>query len=189
MLAFLVLFTATVTILQIRSWTALIAIYVAIGANVVVSWRNSKRHMPAVVILGVTFVLGLAFERVGGPFVLTPILISAMIPTLSGIPWVADRRWVLLAWTMALGLAPFALEWLGVVSRTWWQTEGGLLSSGAVVDSQGPAAMFATVSASLMFLLVIAVYSHQSSVDRRSAQQRLFIHSWHLRQLLPHGGV
>jgi serine/threonine-protein kinase len=170
-------------LLQIRSWALLGIVYAAIVACLVMS-RFIRAKGPLELTL--TFILAVMFSRVAGPFVITPILICAMMPSLSQIPWINERRYSLVVWAALCGLTPFLLEGIGVFDKTWWVDEGpGILSSSAIFEQAGLVGATVTVFGDLAFIAVIALYMHQLANDRRTAERKLQVQNWHLRQLLP----
>lgn len=118
-----------------------------------------------------------------GPFVLTPTLICGILLALTAVPWFNDRRWMVVAWTVAATMTPFVLEWLGVWTSTWHMDAAEGLVSRGVVFPPGHAAT--TVLANVGALVVVGAFARRVAHDRRDAQRELFVQAWHLQQLLP----
>jgi hypothetical protein len=124
-------------LMDIRNWTTLWITLAAVGAAIVALWvayRRKSPHPALALIVGGVFVL--AFSRLLGPFVLTPVVIAGCLLPISSSAWLNERpRWVI-GWMLVVVLAPLGLEWLGVFQTTWWMIDGGVCASSAMLEGR-----------------------------------------------------
>ncbi|HEY5924947.1 MAG TPA: serine/threonine-protein kinase [Kofleriaceae bacterium] len=171
-------------LLHIASWPTLAAVMGAFAVMVVVTYLNARVGVPIAVTLIGHALTALAFSRILGPFVITPIMLCAVLLSATSIPWLNRRWWAVLGWTIAATLLPFVLEWTGVLRPSWEMTSQGLLSFGTIFD-QAHAVTSLTIAGHLAAVCLVALYARAIGRDRRDAQRRLFLQAWHLRQFLP----
>jgi len=180
------LLTPFLPLLDVVNVPLLIALYVSVAAVAMTSWVNWRvRAVPLWIFLSVNFVLCGMFSRLVGPFVLTPLVIAAVLLAITPIPWVNERRWFVILFTAAIVLAPFVLEYVAVLPATWWMTSDGLVSHGNIFRTSGSSSAVTLISGNLMAALVVGAYARALNRDRREALRTLHVQAWHLRQLLP----
>jgi len=177
-------------LMEIRNWTTLGIALAALGVTLVTLWiayvRKSSHPALSLIVGGV---IVLAFSRVLGPFVLTPVAIAGSLLPISASPWLNERpRWVI-AWMLVVALAPIGLEWLGVFQSTWTMIDGGVCATSAILQGRSSIDASMLVVVNLVTLGAVAMYG--INVNRRTADanHKLFILAWHLGQLLPPGRV
>jgi eukaryotic-like serine/threonine-protein kinase len=170
--------------LHIASYPMLVAVFVAFALMVSVTYLNSRYGVPVVITLVGHSITALLFSRLLGPFVITPIMLCAILLSATSIPYLNKRPLVVLLWTATTVLLPFVLEWASVLAPSWSMNPTGLLSVGNVFD---PATMDARliIAGHVAAVCLVAVYARGVGRDRRDAQRRLFMQAWHLRHLLP----
>jgi serine/threonine-protein kinase len=180
-------FLAIVPFVEVRSWPLLVGFFGAMLGMAVISWLSYRRGAPIVwVSLIATFVTTLFVSRVGGPFMLTPVVTCGVVLGLMAMPWLAARPWVVVGWTAVTVLAPVALEAVGLFERTWWFEGDSIRIHSAVLH--GTNRTIETVgllAVHIGFITMIGRFARATSRDRRAAERRLHIQAWHLRQLLP----
>jgi eukaryotic-like serine/threonine-protein kinase len=175
-----------VFLLDVKNWIAIGACYAALGVGLVTSWVHSRTGRPSVpVVLGVTFAIALLFTRIASPFILTPLLISCALAGITSIPAVAQRRWLVMAWTLAAVVTPFLCEWLGLLPATWRITSKNIEIGGDLFYARGQDEEIALILAHLLFTLVVGWLAVEISRRRLSAQRQLYVQAWHLGQLVP----
>jgi len=173
-------------LLDVVNVPLLIGLYISVAAVALTSWVNWRvRAVPLWIFLFVNFVLSVMFSRLTGPFVLTPLMIAAVLLAITPIPWVNERRWFVILFTAAIVLVPFALEALSILPRTWWMTPEGLLSHGNIFSSRGSSGAATIMIGNLLCALVVGSYARALNRDRRVALRNLHVQAWHLKQLLP----
>jgi hypothetical protein len=171
-------------LVHVTSWPLLIATMVAFAAMVMVTYLNSRYGVPIAITLVGHSCTALLFSRLLGPFVITPIMLCAILLSASSIPWLNRRPWAVLAWTIITTMLPFVLEWADLLAPTWQMTRGGIVSFGSVFDHTQmltSLVIFGHVAA----VCLVAIYARGIGRDRRDAQRRLFMQAWQLRHLLP----
>ena len=172
--------------LDVKNWIPLVAFYGIIGLGIASSVNHVRTGEPSI---PVTLVIGLAgtvlFSRVAGPFVLTPLVICCALAAMTPIPWLNDRMWAVVGWTVCAVMLPIVLEWIGVLPTTWAISNGKMLIQSDVFQTVGRVEEIALTFTNLMFTVVAAVLAVSISRRRRISQRTLFIHAWHLRQLVP----
>jgi len=82
-------------------------------------------------------------------------------------------------------MLPIILEWTGVLANTWSIADGSMVIQSDVIRTHGLFEELSLVFTSLMFTLVIGTFALTVNRRRRLSQRALFIHAWHLRQLVP----
>ncbi len=175
-----------VLLLEVKDWIPLIAFYGIVGLGVATAWRAFKVGRPSVPVAAV-IAMGLAilFTRVAGPFILTPLAICAAIVALTAIDWFNERAWAVVAWVSTAVMLPIFLEWFGVIPGTWSIRGEQMMIQSDIFRTHGFRDEVALVVTNLIFTLIVAVYTLGINRRRRQSQRALFIHAWHLRQLVP----
>ncbi|MBS1122376.1 MAG: Serine/threonine protein kinase PrkC, regulator of stationary phase [Deltaproteobacteria bacterium] len=175
-----------VLVLEIINWPVIVAFYSIVTLGAVTSWRHARTGDPSVpVVCAVNLALAIVFTRIAGPFVLTPLFITAALVAMTTIPWLNARRWAVVGWTAVAVLAPIVLERAGVLQKTWEISDDRLLVVSDLVRTHGWIDEVALTVASLLFSLVIALLALMLSRRRQTAQRALYFHAWHLNQLIP----
>jgi eukaryotic-like serine/threonine-protein kinase len=170
--------------LHIASYPMLVTVYVAFAVMVTVTYLNSRYGVPVLVTLVGHSVTALLFSRLLGPFVITPIMLCAILLSATSIPYLNKRPLVVLAWTAGTVMLPFLLEWTAVLPPSWAPLPQGLISFGNVFE---PGHMHPSliILGHLAAVCLVAFYARAVGRDRRDAQRKLFMQAWRLRQLLP----
>jgi eukaryotic-like serine/threonine-protein kinase len=175
-----------VFLMDVKNWGWIATFYGVVALGIAGSVRNYRAGAPSIpVTLVVLFAIAVLFSRVAGPFVLTPLIICAALAGITPIPWFAERRWVIVAWTIAAVLTPIVLEWIDVLPATWSISKGIMVIQSDVVTSSGRLEEIVLVATSVLFTVTVAILAHSISRRRRSSQLKLFVQAWHLRQLIP----
>jgi hypothetical protein len=136
-------------------------------------------------VSAINLALAILFTRIAGPFVLTPLLISCALVAMTTIPWLNARPWVVIGWTVVAVLAPIILEWIGAMPKTWAISNGRMQIMSDLIRSHGRLEEIALVVISVLFTIIIALLALALSRRRQTAQRALYVHAWHLRQLIP----
>lgn len=179
------LLTPFLTLLVVLDWLPLIAVYASITGLAVLSFINWRvRPVPVVLWLVANLITCTVFTRLSGPFVLTPVLICAMLMSAAAQPWLNERRWAIVLVAAVAVTMPFACEELGLFARSWTMTANGVVSSGTVFH-RGHDSVLPLFVSNLTIIVLVSVYALGISRDRRIAQHALIIQTWHLRHLLP----
>ncbi len=172
--------------LRIVNAPALVAIYAGVALFVALAYSTYRtgrvRTIP--VFFGMIMMVVL-MSQLAGPFVLVPALMCGMMATLAGMPWINERRWAIIVWVVVAALAPLAFEWFGVIDPTLTIVDGKLGMSSAIFETHGAIDLVALTTAHLVFLIVVGVYVHSITRERRAAQRKLQIQAWHLGKLIP----
>ena len=82
-------------------------------------------------------------------------------------------------------MLPIIFEWIDVLPDTWAISNGSMVIQSDVLRSHGMFEELALVFTSLLFTTVIGAFALTVSRRRRLSQRALFVHAWHLRQLVP----
>jgi serine/threonine protein kinase len=173
-------------LLEVKSWAVVAVCFVTAAAGIASSWVHMRTGRPSVpVALVVTFTLSLAFTRIASPFVLTPFLICCALAGITSIPAIAERRWLVMTWTVVTVMAPFVCEWTGVLPTTWRITRGMMVITGDTVAARGRNEEIALLITHVLFTLVVGWLALTISRRRLAAQRQLYVQAWHLGQLVP----
>lgn len=175
-------------LVEVKNWTTLgimLASIVAALVAVSLAYVRKAPHPALSLIAGGVIVL--AFSRLLGPFVLTPVVIAGSLLPISASPWLNERPHWVIGWMLVVALAPIGLEGLGVFQSTWSMIDGGVTSTSAML--QGQSSLDAPMIVVVNILLLGAVALYGININRRTADanHKLFILAWHLGQLLPVG--
>jgi hypothetical protein len=178
---------AVVPFVEVRSWPLLLAFFGATTGMAGISWMSQRSGVPMVRVgLAATFVTTLFASRIASPFMLTPVIACGIMLGLTAIPWILARSWVIAAWIAAVMIAPVVLEELGWLAPTWWYEGASIRIQSAVLHGTNRAIeTIGLVGAHIVFLAAAARFARVIVRDRRTAERRLHIQAWHLRQLLP----
>jgi serine/threonine-protein kinase len=149
------------------------------------AWRRDKSvGNLAFVALGVHGVLLATIGVMVGPFLITPALAISSVATFCSVPTFYKPAVVVLVHASACAV-PFFLETVGVLPATFYFTDGGLVLDPWAIDL-APQAM--------VVLLVLLMFTQTASPAfiasrfrkaQEDSQEKLHLHHWHLRQLLP----
>ena len=174
------------TFLVVLDWLPLFGVYAAIAFQALLAFVNWRvRRVPLALWLVANIWTCIVFTRLAGPFVLTPVLIFAVMLAVVSQPWLVDRKWAVLAMIVIAVVMPFALEQIGVFDRSWHMTASGVVSTGTIF-LRGQGNVWPLFLANLMMIVLVSMYALGISRDLRRAQRELLIQRWQLRQLLPH---
>jgi len=179
------LLTPFLTFLVVIDWLPLIGVFASITALAAVAFINWRvRRVPIAIWLLGNVVACTMFTRLSGPFVLTPVLICAMLMSASAQPWLNSRRWaIVIVLAVTVGM-PFLLEYLGVFKQSWVMTQNGVISQGTIF-LRGHPSVWPLFFSNFAIITLVSVYAAGMSRDRRLAQRSLIIQTWHLGHLLP----
>ncbi len=122
--------------------------------------------------------------RLVGPFIIAPTLVTTTLIAYAAHPALGSIRVV--AVILASGVAvPWALELLGVLTRTYHFVDGNLvLSSAALTFTAAPVQLaFALLLVALVG--IVALLARGMALRQRGATRALELQAWHLRQILP----
>ena len=177
-----------VPFLEVVNWTPLFVLTALTLLAMANTYRISRtgRHNVATSLM-VNLLLIVAYSRLVGPFMLTPTLIAAAVLTLSSVRSLSDRPQILIGWVAATVMAPFVLEWLGVIPRLWWIADGKIETVSAVFRVQGSAGEIVLVVVNVMFQCMVCWTALANSRARWDSERGQLIQAWHLKQMLPHG--
>ncbi len=172
--------------LEIKNWPVVGAFFGCVALGIVASVHHYRVGKPSVAVtLAVNLALAILFTRVAGPFVLTPLVVAGLLVGITQISWLSERMWVIVVWTIAAVMIPIVFEWVDLLPDTWAISNGSMVIQSDVLRSHGLFEEISLVSTSLMFTIVIGVFALTVNRRRRRSQRALFIHAWHLRQLVP----
>jgi serine/threonine protein kinase len=176
----------TVLLLDVQNWEWLGAVIITIGIAIGGSVFHLLRGRPSIPIVALTnLAVIVMFSRIASPFVLTPVLVTCALVAITTIPWFTQRTWAVLGWTLTAVLLPFALEWLGVLSRTWTISDGAMVITGDVFSARGGNDEIVLVIANLVCATIGGLLALGLSRRQQSAQRQLYIQAWHLGYLVP----
>ncbi len=174
--------------LDIRNWTMVIAFYGTVAVGMLLMLDAHRVGRPRIIpVLVVNLAIAVLFTRLSGPFILTPIVICCVLVGLTAIPWVNQRRWVVVGWTVLAVMLPIVLEWVGVLPRTWAIFEGATITRSNILTGAGREELkaLALVFGNLALVILLAVIGVALNRHREVAQRQTLVQAWHLRQLIP----
>jgi len=173
-------------IMEIKNWPMVIGFYGVLAVAALASAQFSRTGKPSIaVVLAVNMAIAVLFTRIAGPFVLTPLMVCCTIVAITSIPWINQRAWIVLAWTVIAVLLPIGLEWAELLPKTWEIAGGRMTVISDVIRTQGLRDELSLIFSTLLFTTVLGMFALGISKRRRLGQQQLYVQAWHLRQLLP----
>jgi hypothetical protein len=170
----------------VKSWTTLLSFYALLGLGAASAWLGSRHksgRSSMVMTWSITILVVLAFTRLFGPFVLTPVVACAALMSISSAPPL--QNWRLVAWAFVASALPFVLEWLGLVPRSYFVQDGALISVSGIFDMKHAFDEGVVVAIQIASVVAAAIVAIGLSRRRIVMQREMVIRSWHLRQLLP----
>ncbi|MBZ0237329.1 MAG: hypothetical protein K8M05_33735 [Deltaproteobacteria bacterium] len=183
------LFLPALLWLGVKDWTIPIVILVlALGNAGFAYWLSKREARPSQwLYLLAIFTDGLMpfFTSVYfSPLMVMPGIVIASTLTFlasparhSAIPVVVNAVLVL--------LLPLALEWAGVLPRTFWIDESGITIRSWVIGSDPVGTVVVLVAANLGLVLTVAQMALHLQRAQADAERKTHLQSWHLRQLVP----
>jgi eukaryotic-like serine/threonine-protein kinase len=169
---------------RVASWPTLLALVIGGTAMSGVVMLHARGKIPSIVLIVCNVAFGVLFERVGGPFLFTP-LYACIIAIGVGTQVRRERRGVGLV-ALAVTLAtPIVLELTGVLPRTFRMTPDGLLTNGTVYDGRATMDFVGMLIGSFALCALLVTYTLTMNRARKAAQREAALQAWHLRQLLP----
>jgi hypothetical protein len=142
------------------------------------------RLVPALVL---NFAGAFMLSRLAGPFMITPIVILAMLLSFASNPTLLARPKLYVGWAVVAVMLPIVLELTDLLPRSWWISEGLIKTRSDFFTLHGATDELALIVANLGFLLIAGLFAFSISAGRRRAERELQVQAWHLRQLLPKG--
>jgi hypothetical protein len=169
---------------RVASWPDLLAL--VIGGTVMsgIVTLHARGKFPSALLVVCNIAFGVLFERIGGPFLFTP-LYACIIAIGVGTQVRRERRGTALA-VLAIAMAlPIVLELTGVLSRTFEMTPNGLLTIGMVFNGHGDLDVAGMLLGTFALCALLVTYTLTMNRARKAAQREAALQAWHLRQLLP----
>jgi tRNA A-37 threonylcarbamoyl transferase component Bud32 len=124
-------------------------------------------------------------ERVFGPFVFVPVVICVSTMSLVAYPSLALRMRLLVACQLAAWVIPVALEYFGVLASTWEIRDHALVIHSRMLEIGGTSSAALLLITSVGLIVSGGVLAGAVAKARITAQRKLMIRDWHMRQLLP----
>ena len=187
MFAFLAiwLFAPVILVFQhVRDVRWFVALFVGATVMAVLSWHTGRsRRTPMWLLLGANFVFAFLFMRLTGSFVLGAACVCGQTLALSA----RSKPATLAIWTIVTMCVPVALEYFGVIERTWWMRPEGMLTNGAVLETTRDLDVLFLLLGQTTLALVVGFFALSTSRARAEAQRKAHIQAWHLQQLIPRG--
>jgi serine/threonine-protein kinase len=175
--------------MDVHSWTNLFAFYAVVGLVAALNFLRSREGPLWWHTLMTGMILAIAFSRLVGPFMLTPVVLAGFLLSMAANPWFNSRPFVIVGWLIAATIVPIALERLGLARPTWEIVEGGVLTRSAIYDIHGGVDGFALALADIFFLGALTGYAVVINRRARQARRDVLVQAWHLGKLLPAGRV
>ena len=120
-----------------------------------------------------------------GSLLIAPAVTCIMALSFTSYPQNIDRARAVVAMLVASWLAPVALEWTGVLQRTWRVANDAIVTTSSMVQIGGTPTVMLIVFANILTIIVFGVFANKLAMSRRDAQRQVETQAWHLQQLLP----
>ena len=191
MFAFLSLYTFLPVFLifqSVKDWFQLALVYAAATLMAALQWHNARTGRTSTwLLLLANFTLAFMFMRLTGTFILSAALVCGQALALATRSQIAHRPWMLVIWIIVTLSTPVALEYFGVIERTWWMSDQGITNHGTVIRTVRELDVFFLLLGQIALALVVGLFSLSTTRAREDAQRRAHIQAWHLQQLIPRG--
>jgi eukaryotic-like serine/threonine-protein kinase len=172
--------------MEIRNWvTFSITLGVLVGTVGFVWYSSRKAYVGAARVLIVTAAVSIAFTRVVGSFMLTPVITAGCLFAMCVNPWLQARRLVVYAWVLVVMALPLVLEYTGVFRVSANLADGGMCSVSPIFRGQGWPDAVALIVANFTLLIAMASFAIATNRAITTARHELRAQAWHLGQLLP----
>jgi serine/threonine-protein kinase len=173
---------------DVRSVPQLVALYAAATLMAVLAWHNGKTgRTPTWMLLAGNFAFSLAFARLTSTFVLLVACVCGQAVALASRADIARRKWMLIGWVTVSLIAPFVLEYAGVLEPTWTMTSQGLIVHGSVIHTVYSRDILFLVLGQTALAIAVTALALTTTRSREQAQRRAHIQAWHLARLIPRG--
>jgi eukaryotic-like serine/threonine-protein kinase len=175
---------------EVRSVPNLVLVYATSTFQAVLWWHNgSTGRTPLWLMMLGNFLLAVAFSRLAGSFVLIAAFVCGQAVALATRRDIAKRPWTLIVWVIAVMTTPIALEYLGVIERTWTMTPEGILTKGVIIETVHEIdALFLTLG-QMAIAIAVSIFAMSTTRAREQAQRRAHIQAWHMQQMIPRGAA
>ena len=172
--------------MQIRNWTTFVITLAILIGSIPLIWFSSRRdrESPLPVFL-ITAMISIAFTRVVGSFMLTPVIATGCLFALSVSSWIQRRSYLIYGWVVVVTMLPLVLERIGAFHVTTILTDGNLCSTSPIFTGRGWPDAVALVVSNFVLLIGMAKYSLETNRSITTARHELGTQAWHLSQLLP----
>ena len=182
------LFTPFVFLMHVLDWrpiALMLAVIVVVSATSAV---NSTLERVPLFRQAINFmllvVLCVCAGFVAGPFVMVPTLIATFVAALQSHPLRAIR-WVVIAGGCGLFLTMVGLEWGGVLPTSYVFVDGTIHILPVALGFPETATRLMMILSALASILAVALFISRMRDSLASAQQRVLVLGWHLRQIMP----
>jgi serine/threonine protein kinase len=170
----------------VRDWEPIVILYVLILAAAGASYL-AVRYQLASLSYVVTVLAAGAFgclSRVFGPFMLLPSALVACVAGFSIDPYKLRRRFGIVCCCLAM-IAPWALEWVGVLDRSYVFERGTITILPHALSLQEGPSMLLLLSVSVGTILSCGLLVGRVRTALEWAEHRAHLQTWQLRQLVP----
>jgi tRNA A-37 threonylcarbamoyl transferase component Bud32 len=148
-------------------------------------WRTTKSGgLPLAAAIGGVWLATLSLVFVFGPLLLVPTVVVATMTMALLHPTLPSRRLVIVIFA-AIVAVPVALELTGVMSSSYRFVDGVLVTVPRMVRHPEEATLLALVFGSMATIATLAAAITRIRRMLNDAEQRIQLHAWQLRQLVP----
>jgi serine/threonine-protein kinase len=168
----------------------LAALSVAFGAAAAAFWRSSRRGLESdhdeLGTAAFSMLAAASLGAVAGPLVLVPTMVVANVIgfVLQGG---ARRRGIVLAFALLAIAGPVALQALGVIPPSY-VAQGDALAIVPRLVPQTPSSQIILTLIEVMVVVSACIFFRRFRDARNRAEEKLRVHAWQLRQLVPIDG-
>ncbi len=176
--------------MSIRSWLTFgltIGVLAASTGAIFLSTRRGVVSAPRVLFF--TLLITIAFTRIVGSFMLTPVITAGCLFGMTANPWFRDRRYVVYIWVAVAFAIPLVLESVGVFSRTTDIAGSGMATESPIFRGQGVPDAIGLIVANFLLLVAMANFAIATNRQITAARRELRTQAWTLHQLLPKSAV
>ncbi len=164
---------------------SLLALTVLLGWTALVVSRRAMTSREILFLTVVNAVFVAVMSRMFSSLLLAPAITCIMALSFVSYPQNIDRARTVMIILIASWLGPIFLEWAGVLERTWWITEGEIVTRSSMFHVGGIPTLLLIVFANVFTILVLGQFANKLAASRRDAQRQVQTQAWHLQQLLP----
>jgi serine/threonine-protein kinase len=171
----------------VLNWTWWAAIVALVLVHSVLAFRLTRRaprrHEMMFIVLGNAVLVAL-ISRAFGSLIVAPGVTCIMVLSFVSYPQLMKRAPLVIAILVGSWVVPTALEFLGVLSRSWTIDAEGIHSTSSTLVIGGTNTIALLVGIHVGLIMVTGLYASNLAASRYKALRNTKIREWHLRQLL-----
>ncbi|HEY3807687.1 MAG TPA: serine/threonine-protein kinase [Kofleriaceae bacterium] len=170
----------------VTNWPLLGMIYGLVAILALDAYLQTRRGyvtMSVPLVFGTLLVV--MVSRFTGSIAFAPTIAMLFVVGLASHSKLAERPVLVLGCALLAMFAPVALELAGVFSRSWDVAGDSVVLRSQILHLSGTSAYLFLLGGNAFFIVAMFLFARSLTTSGVQARERLEIHAWQLRQLLP----